>query len=54
MFRRDSEFQAPVIVISGVVGPRDVQLVLDAGANAFFPKPVDHAALLAKLSELLS
>ena len=54
MFRRDSEFQAPVIVVSGVVGPRDAQMVLDAGASAFFPKPVDHAALLAKVSELLS
>jgi len=54
MFRRDSEFQAPVIVVSGVVGPRDAQLVLDAGASAFFPKPVDHAALLAKVSELLT
>ena len=54
MFRRDSEFQAPVIVVSGVVGPRDAQLVLDAGASAFFPKPVDHTALLAKVSELLT
>jgi CheY-like chemotaxis protein len=54
MFHRDSEFQAPVIVVSGVVGPREAQLVLDAGAHAFFPKPVDQAALLAKVSELLS
>jgi len=54
MFRRDSEFQAPVIVVSGVVGPRDAQLVLDAGASAFFPKPVDTTALLNKVSELLS
>jgi CheY-like chemotaxis protein len=43
-----------VIVVSGVVGPRDAQLVLDAGANAFFPKPVDQAALLSKVSELLT
>ena len=54
MFHRDSEVKAPVIVISGVVGPRDVQLVLDAGASAFFPKPVDQAALLSKVSELLT
>ena len=54
LFRRDSEFQAPVIVVSGVVEPRNAQQVLDAGASAFFPKPVDHAALLAKVSELLT
>ena len=54
MFRSDPDVQAPVIVVSGVVGMRDAQLLLDAGASAFFPKPVDHAALLAKVSELLS
>jgi CheY-like chemotaxis protein len=54
MFRRDSEFQAPVIVVSGVVDIRDAQLVLDAGASAFFQKPVDQAALLSKVSELLT
>ncbi len=54
MFRRDSEFQSPVIAVSGVVDTRDAKLVLDAGASAFFRKPVDHAALLAKVSELLT
>jgi CheY-like chemotaxis protein len=54
MFHRDSEFQAPVIVVSGVVGPREAQSVLDAGASAFFPKPIDQAALLRKVSELLA
>lgn len=54
MFCRDSEFQAPVIVVSGVIDVRDAQLVLDAGASAFFPKPVDQTALLAKVSELLT
>jgi CheY-like chemotaxis protein len=54
MFRSDPEVQAPVIVVSGVVDMRDAKLVLDAGASAFFRKPVDHAALLAKVSELLS
>jgi CheY-like chemotaxis protein len=54
VFRRDSEFQAPVIVVSGVVDQRDAQLVLDAGASAFFPKPVDHVALLSKVTELLT
>ena len=53
MFRSDPDVQVPIIVVSGVMGTRDAQLVLDAGASAFFPKPVDHAALLAKVSELL-
>jgi CheY-like chemotaxis protein len=53
MFRMDPEVQAPVIVVSGVVDTRDAKLVLDAGASAFFRKPVDQAALLAKIAELL-
>jgi two-component system KDP operon response regulator KdpE len=53
MFHRDSEFQAPVIVVSGVIDMRNAQEVLDAGASAFFQKPVDHTALLNKVSELL-
>jgi DNA-binding response OmpR family regulator len=43
-----------VIVVSGVVDIGDAKLVLDAGASAFFRKPVDQAALLAKVSELLT
>ena len=54
MFRYDPDVQAPVIVVSGVVDIRDAQLVLNAGASAFFRKPVDQAALLAKVSELLT
>jgi CheY-like chemotaxis protein len=54
MFRSDPEVQAPVIIVSGVVDSRDAKLMLDAGASAFFRKPVDHAALLAKVSELLT
>jgi len=53
MFRSDPEVKAPVIVVSGVVDLRDAQLVLDAGASAFFRKPVDQAALLARIAELL-
>ena len=54
MFRNDPDVQAPVIIVSGVVDIRDTQLMLDAGASAFFRKPVDQAALLAKVSELLT
>ena len=53
MFRNDPDVQAPVIIVSGVVDIRDTKLMLDAGASAFFRKPVDHAALLAKVAELL-
>jgi DNA-binding response OmpR family regulator len=54
MFRNDPDVQAPLIIVSGVVDIRDTKLMLDAGASAFFRKPVDQAALLARVSELLS
>jgi DNA-binding response OmpR family regulator len=54
MFRNDPDVNAPVIIVSGVVDTRDAKLVLDAGASAFFRKPVDQTALLAKVSELLA
>jgi CheY-like chemotaxis protein len=43
MFRYDPSLRVPLIVVSGVVG-----------ADAFFPKPVDQAALLARVAELLA
>jgi DNA-binding response OmpR family regulator len=46
--------KAPIIIVSGVVDLRDEKLVLDAGASGFFRKPVDQAALLAKISQLLA
>jgi len=54
MFRNDPDVKAPVIIVSGVVDIRDTKLMLDAGASAFFRKPVDQAALLAKISQLLT
>jgi len=54
MFRDDPDVQAPIIIVSGVVDLRDERLVLDAGASGFFRKPVDQAALLAKISQLLA
>ncbi len=53
MFRNDPDLQVPMIIVSGMVDVRDTQLVLDAGACAFFRKPVDQAALLARIAELL-
>lgn len=49
MLRVDSNLQVPVIVVSGVTD----ELVLHFGADAFFRKPVDNEALLAKVKELL-
>ena len=54
MFRDDPDVKAPIIIVSGVVDLRDEKLVLDAGASGFFRKPVDQAALLAKISQLLT
>jgi len=54
MFRDDPDLKAPIIIVSGVVDLRDEKLVLDAGASGFFRKPVDQAALLAKISQLLA
>jgi CheY-like chemotaxis protein len=54
MFRNDPDVTAPVIIVSGVVDTRDAKLVLDAGASAFFRKPVDQTALLGKVTELLT
>jgi CheY-like chemotaxis protein len=54
MFRYDPSLRVPLIVVSGVVDARDAQRVLAAGADAFFPKPVDQAALLARVAELLA
>lgn len=53
MFRSDSSLDVPVVVVSGAIDLRDTQLVLDAGATAFFPKPVDGRALVARIEELI-
>jgi CheY-like chemotaxis protein len=54
LFRADSTIDdIPLIIISGAVGRGDVQEVLETGAAAFFPKPVDAAALIAKIEELI-
>jgi len=43
----------PVIVISARERTAIEREVLDAGAMAFFQKPVDHQQLLAKIRELI-
>ena len=51
--RRMGEAQdIPIIVISGDNSTKDRQRALDAGAVAFFTKPIDHAALLAAINKV--
>ncbi len=43
----------PILVISGDVDPDTPLRALQAGANAFFPKPYSPAAVRQKLEELI-
>lgn len=54
MFKRNKDFKAPIIVLSGRVRDKDVKAALDAGADAFLNKPVNREELLAKVAELLA
>ncbi len=42
----------PIIVISGDNTTHEKQRALDAGAVAFFTKPIDHVALLATIANV--
>jgi two-component system, sensor histidine kinase ChiS len=42
----------PVIIISASNSTKDKQRALDAGALAFFPKPIDRTALLAAIRKV--
>lgn len=54
LLKRDSNFHAPIAVLSGRTSDKDVKAALDAGADAFLPKPLDRKFLLAKVAELLA
>jgi CheY-like chemotaxis protein len=54
MFSQDPSLAVPIIVVSGAIDIRQSAEVLEAGAAAFFQKPVDGQALLAKVGELLN
>ena len=43
----------PIIVVSGDNSTKDKQRALDAGAVGFFTKPIDHAALLDAIRQVL-
>ena len=43
----------PIIMITAKTGSRDVVAGLEAGADEYLPKPVDHAALVARVKSVL-
>jgi DNA-binding response OmpR family regulator len=53
LLKRDRNFHAPIVVLSGRNSEKDVKAAFRAGADAFLAKPIDRHALLAKISELL-
>ena len=42
---REDTARIPIIIVSGAVGPKEIDDVLATGATAFLPKPVTIAAL---------
>ena len=54
LLKRDSNFHAPIVVLSGRTSEMDVKAAFDAGADALVPKPLDRKPLLAKVAELLA
>ena len=45
--------EVPIIAVSASTSPSDEQNALDAGATAFFMKPLDFAALLERIGQVL-
>jgi DNA-binding response OmpR family regulator len=43
----------PIIMVTAKTGSQDVVAGLDAGADEYLPKPVDHAALVARVKSML-
>ncbi len=52
--RRDYDYKAPILVVSGHTQEKYRRATLDAGADAFLAKPVERPLLLARVEELLS
>ncbi len=53
MLKRTKTFKAPVLILSGRVGEKDIQAALKTGADAFIPKPVVRENLLAIVADWL-
>jgi CheY-like chemotaxis protein len=44
--KMDAYSELPIIVISGVVGPREIADLLKIGATRFLPKPIDQRVVM--------
>jgi CheY-like chemotaxis protein len=54
MFKRDTTFHAPILVLSGRIAEKDIRAALKTGADAFIPKPVEREKLLSAVEEWLA
>jgi two-component system response regulator MprA len=54
MLKRDATRRMPVVILSARSGERDLLQARDAGCDAFLNKPINRAALVAKVAELLT
>ena len=52
--RREHNYKAPILVVSGHADEKHRRAAADAGADAFLAKPVEQPELLAHVKELLS
>lgn len=44
----------PILILTARADPKDYELGMKVGADAYLTKPIDHETLLAKLEELLA
>jgi DNA-binding response OmpR family regulator len=52
--KQNEEFQSiPVVFVSGRTSPEDIRRGFEAGAQAYFRKPLDFEALVSKLREIV-
>ena len=54
MLRRVHIFEAPIIVVSGRARDKDRRVAMDAGADAFLPKPVAKETLLVAVARWIA
>ncbi|GEM_PF-1142945 len=52
--RREYDYKAPILVVSGHSEEKYQRATLDAGASAFMAKPAEPSELVARVKELLS
>jgi two-component system response regulator MprA len=52
--RTELNLTLPVLALTGMSKPSDVQRAIDAGANAVLSKPIEPKLIIEKLTELLA